>query len=115
MADKDKGIVSFPEQDEYIARINAAKEKKIPLGGAPMPQMPRFDQPVQPDRHAGVQAPITSRHHILSPEQQDELKKQGQFIPGAGSAYAFNQPAAEKVLHQNRGLRPRRASEPNLS
>ena len=109
MADKDKGIVSFPEQDEYIARINAAKEKKIPLGGAPMPQMPRFDQPVQPDRHAGVQAPITSRHHILSPEQQDELKKQGQFIPGAGSAYAFNQPAAEKVLQPQPGVQ--KASE----
>ena len=69
-----------------------------------MPQMPRFDQPVPTDRHAGVQANLGSKHNILSPEQQAELQQQGKFIPGAGSAYAFNQPAAGQVLQPKAGV-----------
>lgn len=93
----DKGTVSFPENDEYMQRINAAKAAKVPVGGAPMPKMPRFDQPL-PDRNQPVQAAINPAdpRGIMSKEQMEELQRQGQFIPGAGSAYGFNQPAFQQ-------------------
>jgi hypothetical protein len=75
---------------EYRKRILEAKGTTVPVGGAPMPKMPRFDQPPR-DAHAGVQA-AGAAAKILSPEQRAQLEEKGQFIPGVGSAYAANQP-----------------------
>lgn len=87
---KDKGIVDFSPDPEYASRIASAKQK-VPVGGVPMPKIPRLDQPL-PDPSIGVQSQ-RMRHAMLSPEQQEELQKRGQFIPGVGSGYAANQPS----------------------
>ena len=55
-----------------------------------MPPIPRFDQ-APPDRFQGVQS-TQAASKLLTPEQQAELAKRGQFIPGVGAAYAANQP-----------------------
>lgn len=73
----------------YAERIAASKAKGIPLGGAPMPSMPRLDQP-PPDRFAGVQG--ARALETLTEEQRAERAKAGNFIPGIGEAYAANQP-----------------------
>lgn len=94
--EKDKGIVDLSKDDEYAARIAAAKSGRVPVGGVPMPPMPRFDQ-APPDRTQPVQAIPGSRPvpggPVLSPQQQQEMAAQGNFIPGVGSAYSANQPA----------------------
>lgn len=88
---KDKGVTSFEAtEDAYTAKIRAAKAAKVPLGGAPMPAMPRFDQ-APPDRHAGVQS-REGLHRVLTPEQQQELAASGRMVHGVGQAYAANQP-----------------------
>jgi hypothetical protein len=113
MADlRDKSTTSFPENDEYLERIKAAKAEKVPVGGVAMPKMPRFDQPL-PDRNQPVQAPINPADHrgIMSPEQMAELQKRGQFIPGAGSAYGFNQPAFNAVQGKNDDPSLKKAAE----
>lgn len=95
MADK-KEVVTFPEQQEYLDRINAAKGG-APVGGVPMPQMPRFDQ-VGGDRYQGVQQPRPTPNlsAIIPPDQRAELERQGKIIPGVGSAYMANQPALQQ-------------------
>lgn len=86
---KDKGVVEFGDP-EYSSRLDAAKKGRVPLGGAPMPTIPRLDESPR-DRHAGVQS-AAMKHAMLTPEQQAMAVSQGGFIPGVGSAYASNQP-----------------------
>lgn len=89
---EEKGVIDFTATDaEYSAKIAGAKARRaVPLGGAAMPSIPRFDQ-APPDPHLGVQA-RDSLHRVLSPEQQAEMASRGGFVPGVGSAYAINQP-----------------------
>jgi len=98
MADK-KEVVEFPENKEYLERIRQAQAGAPPLGGAPMPQMPRFDMPPE-DRHQGVQRPMMPASGIIPPEQRAELERQGALIPGVGSAYVANQPAMQRQAPQ---------------
>jgi hypothetical protein len=88
MSGKDKGTVEL--DPEYATRIAAVKVPGPPLGGAPMPSIPRLDQ--QPgDRHAGVQA-AAQRAAMVTPEQRAKLESEGRFVPGVGSGFAANQP-----------------------
>jgi hypothetical protein len=89
-----KDVTDLGDAD-YQARIAAAKAGKVPVGGAPMPPIPRFDQ-APPDRFQGVQSSKAAQR-ILTPQEQEELAKQNQFIPGVGSAYAANQPGAQRL------------------
>jgi hypothetical protein len=95
-----KNTVTFPENEEYLQRIQAAKQQQVPLGGAPMPKMPRFDQQPEQDRWQGVQnqTPQQMIKGIIPPEKIEELKRMGKFIPGAGSNLAVNQPAYQQML-----------------
>lgn len=95
--EKDKNVVDFSAQDaSYAAKIAAVKGTKIPVGGVPMPPMPRFDQ-APPDRMQGVQArPQMPSHAIIPAAQREELTRTGQMIPGVGSVYVANQPAARQ-------------------
>lgn len=89
---KDKGVVDFSGDSDYAARIAAAKSGAVPVGGAPMPTIPRLDsQP--PDPKAPPRA-TPSASTLLTPEARAELERQGRLIPGVGSAYAVNQPLA---------------------
>jgi hypothetical protein len=90
MSDK-KEVTDLGDAD-YQARIAAAKAGKVPVGVIPMPPIPRFDQ-APPDRFQGVQS-TRAAQQLLTPEQQAELARNGQFIPGVGSGYAANQPGA---------------------
>ena len=76
-------------------KLDDVKKKQNPVGHVPMPTMPRLDQPVPHDRFKGVQgAKSPQGQQLLTPEQMAALKRQGQLIPGVGSAYMANQPAA---------------------
>jgi len=95
---------------DYAERIAAAKQGGVPLGGAPMPNIPRLDQPppgAPRDRHLGVQSqhaqqaqaqtgqpPITQ---AMSPEQYQKAVAAGQVLPGVGGAYPANQPVGVQV------------------
>jgi hypothetical protein len=81
MPDKE---VTILDDNNYAARIAAAKQKQVPVGGAPMPHIPPLDQP------PAVQAAHMARN--LTPEQVADLKNRGQFIPGVGSGLSINQP-----------------------
>ena len=78
------------DQQALQQRIDAAKGPKVPVGGVPMPAVPRFDQVKSPDRSAGAQ-----NFPILSPEERAKLAEQGRLRPGVGSAYSANQPAQQ--------------------
>jgi hypothetical protein len=95
--DKDKGVVDFGGGD-YAARIAAAKSGKVPVGGAPMPPMPRFDM-APPDRNVGVQNAAAGQR-LLTPQQQEDLARQGKLIPGVGAGYAANQPGLRGQMPQ---------------
>ncbi len=92
--DNRKGVTEFDDaaksREDYAARIARAKGARVPVGGAPMPSIPRLDQSVT-DPSVGVQN-ATAAAKLLTPEQQRHLAEQGKFIPGVGSAYARNQP-----------------------
>jgi hypothetical protein len=83
----DKKTTTLDDND-YASRIRAAKQGSVPVGGAPMPHIPPLD------RTTHEQAAY-ARARNLTPEQIEELKKQGRFIPGVGSGLAMNQPKIE--------------------
>ena len=91
-----KDVTDFGSDSDYQAKIAAAKAGKVPIGVVPMPPIPRFDQ-APSDRFQGVQN-VRAAQQILNPEQQEELSRRNQFIPGVGSAYSANQPGARNGL-----------------
>lgn len=110
----DKGTTDFTKPaTSYQEAIEAAKAKAAPVGGTPMPKMPRFDQAQPSTRTTGVQS-VRAAQRILTPEQQSQLQNDGKFIPGVGSGYAANQPGLAQptspegeVLPVNERLAPR--------
>lgn len=117
MDDKNKraGTVDFTGGDQNMKdAIARAKSSKVPIGGVPMPAMPRLDQP--PPQSHGVQSARVAQK-ILTPEEQAKLAEQNKFIPGVGSAYAANQPAYQTpapVDHEGNAqpIDPRTAPRP---
>jgi len=91
---------------EYADRIAMAKSGDVPVGGVPMPSIPRLDQPptgAPRDRGLGVQQAHSQQagaqqqarsgaETMMSPEQYAQGVQQGQVIPGVGGAYMANQP-----------------------
>ena len=93
--------LSPPGAKDYANRIAAAKNGHVPVGGAPMPNIPRLDQPppgAPRDRSAGVQqshdqqGATQGMMRAMSPQQYDQAVRAGQVIPGVGGAYMANQP-----------------------
>lgn len=112
---KRKGAVDFTGGDQSMRdAIAKAKAAKVPIGGVPMPQMPRLDQP-PPSTSTGVQN-VRAAQRVLTPEEQAKLQEQGKFIPGAGSAYAANQPFLNQLPTDTEGneqpIDPRTAPRP---
>lgn len=85
----------FGGESAAAAAIAAAKQKRVPIGGVPMPVMPRLDQP-PPESQASVQRAVKSQR-ILTQAERDQLAAAGQLHQGVGSAYAVNQPAASQL------------------
>lgn len=110
--DKTAPIDFGAEQSAAAAAVKAAKEKRVPVGGVPMPQMPRLDQPPAPS-HLGVQ---NTAHRVLTEEERLQLAERGQLVQGVGSAYAGNQPAARNLVTDHEGkeqpIDPRLAPRP---
>jgi hypothetical protein len=106
--DKKKEITDLsPQNSAYADKIAAARGVQHPVGGAPMPKMPNFaDAQQQGDRYAGVQAAQQTRRNqgmatLLTPQERQQLDASGKGLPGVGSAYAVNQPAAAQLNQQN--------------
>lgn len=89
MNDKKKPTSDFGADSSAAAAIARAKSKRVPVGGVPMPAMPRLDQP-PPDSHRGVQGVRAQR--VLTPAEKDKLIAEGKYVPGIGADYAANQP-----------------------
>lgn len=108
--------IDFGGESAAAAAIAAAKQKRVPVGGIPLPQMPRFDLPPPDVTRAGVQA-VKSAQKVLSPEEKSRLVETGQFHAGVGSAYAANQPALGKLPTNPEGeelsIDPRLAPRPS--
>lgn len=106
---KDVVDLSDPKAREYKDRIAAAKKGSTPVGGAPMPNIPRLDQPppgAPRDRGLGVQQAHQQQasaqaprgpHGVLTPEQYQQAVASGQIIPGVGGGYMANQPKGAQV------------------
>lgn len=92
----------FGGESAAAAAIAAAKQRRVPVGGIPLPQMPRLDLQPPAMAQAGVQS-VRSAQRILSPEERHRLAEMGQFHPGVGSAYAVNQPAASNLPTNSEG------------
>lgn len=88
--------MDFGGESAAAAAVAAAKQKRVPVGGVPLPQMPRFDLPPPAVTQAGAQA-VKSAQKVLSEEERSRLIEMGQFQPGVGSAYAANQPAVGRL------------------
>lgn len=99
---KDKSNpVDFGADSEAAAAVAAAKAKRVPVGGVPMPAMPRLDQP-PPSAHQGVQN-VSGMQRVLTPEERQRLAERGQLVQGVGSAYAANQPMARALVTDTEG------------
>lgn len=90
----------------YAERIAAAKQGQTPVGGAPMPSIPRLDQPppgAPRDRALGVQqaqnqqAAAQGVTRAMTPEQYQQATQSGQAIAGVGGAYMANQPKGTQI------------------
>jgi hypothetical protein len=96
----DRDTTNFGEGDKKL--IDRVKSRgAVPVGGAPMPVVPRLDQAV-PNRSAGVQNQAAGRR-LLTPDEQKKLADSGQMIPGVGSAYAGNQPGLAQLPTDEHG------------
>lgn len=99
---------------DYKQRLQAAQKGHVPLGGAPMPHIPRLDQtpPGAGDRSLGVQQQgaqqaatqaqqratgLAGMAQAMTPEQHAKAQAAGQIIPGVGSAYMVNQPKGVQI------------------
>lgn len=97
---KDKSNpTDFTGDTSMAAAVARAKQARVPVGGAPMPTIPRLDQPPPPS-HKGVQG---SPHKVLTAAEQQQLAERGQFQAGVGSAYAANQPGARSLPTDENG------------
>lgn len=90
--DKSNPVQFGGDVADMMSAVARAKANKVPVGGVPMPQMPRLDQP--PPNVAAQKAAVSAQR-ILTPEERAKLEAEGRFIPGAGSAYAANQPPVQ--------------------
>lgn len=101
----DKQVIEFGTNEvgtlaeSYRARIAASKGVAAPVGGVPMPKMPRLDQPPTGDAFSGVQRPRPTPASVgvgglLLTEE--ELRSPG-VRQGVGAAYAANQPPQSPV------------------
>lgn len=89
MPNDPKGTTNFTDSDkDLLAKVKARSQ--VPVGGAPMPQVPRLDQAV-PNRSVGVQNTAAGRR-LMTSDEQKKLAESGKMIPGVGSGYAANQP-----------------------
>lgn len=118
--DKKKEIVDLsPQSAEYAAKIAQARAVQHPVGGAPMPKMPNFaDMQEHGDRYSGVQNQqrrAQGMAALLTPEERQNLEAQGKAIPGVGSAYVANQPAARKMAQEQEYKNPPRPEGAGLS
>lgn len=96
MSEGNRNIpTDFGSESSAAAAIAAAKQRRVPVGGIPMPTVPRLDQP-PPETRSGVQR-VPGAQRILTKAEQDKLAELGQFHPGVGSAYAANQPAVNRL------------------
>jgi hypothetical protein len=95
----DRDTTNFGEDKKLIDRVKS--RGAVPVGGAPMPTVPRLDQAV-PNRSAGVQNQAAGRR-LLTPDEQKKLADSGQMIPGVGSAYAGNQPGLAQLPTDEHG------------
>lgn len=111
------------QDNDYKARIEAAKKASAPRGGkAELEGTPRFDQaPVSVQDEAGRarlraamgdgQQKSSERGELLSSEERRQLAERGKLIPGIGSGVRANQPHGSSVSPQaaetNRPVVPR--------
>jgi len=99
-SDTPKGTTSFAEGDKNL--LAKVKERsKVPVGGAPMPSVPRLDQPL-PNRAAGVQNTASAKR-LVTAEEQKKLVESGKHRPGVGSGYAANQPGLANLPTDEEG------------
>lgn len=101
MSEGNKNTPTDFGSEAAAAAVAAAKQRRVPVGGVPMPSMPRLDQP-PPDNSKGVQR-VASAQRVLTQAERDRLTAQGQFHPGVGSAYAVNQPAINRLPTDSEG------------
>lgn len=100
MPNDPKGTTNFTDGDkDLLAKVKARSQ--VPVGGAPMPQVPRLDQAV-PNRSVGVQNTAAGRR-LLTPDEQKKLAESGKMIPGVGSGYAANQPGLSQLPTDEEG------------
>jgi hypothetical protein len=99
MSDKPRGTTAFGNDQKMIDRVKA--RTAVPVGGAPMPKVPRLDQ-APPDRSVGVQNASSARR-VMTPKEQQKLAESGKMIPGVGSAYAGNQPGLANLPTDDKG------------
>jgi len=89
MADRPKGTIDFSDNDkDLLSKVKSRTE--VPVGGAPMPKVPRLDQ-APANKHVGVQNASAARR-LLTPEEHKKLVESGKLVQGVGSGYAANQP-----------------------
>lgn len=112
---KDKSNpADFGAEASAVAAIAAVKKARVPVGGVPMPNIPRLDQ--APPNPAAVAASKEAARRVLSPEEQEQLRAANQFHAGVGQAYAVNQPMARTQATNPEGqevpINPRLAPRP---
>lgn len=99
--DKPRGTTDLSSEGDQNLLNRVKQRSAVPVGGAPMPQVPRLDQ-APPNRAAGVQNAASARR-LLTPEEQKKLAESGKMIPGVGAGYAANQPGLANLPTDEEG------------
>lgn len=99
MADRPKGTTNFDGDRALLERIKTRTE--VPVGGAPMPKIPRLDQ-APTNKHVGVQNTSAAKR-LLTPEEHRQLADSGKLVQGVGSGYAANQPGLSSLPTNEEG------------
>lgn len=90
MPDQPKSVVDLSSENDRKLLDRIKKRGEVPVGGAPMPKIPRLDQ-APPNRSVGVQNASAGKR-LMTPDEQAKLAEKGKLRPGVGSGYAANQP-----------------------
>lgn len=90
-----KSVVDLSSEGDKNLLARVKQRSAQPVGGAPMPHVPRLDSAPQ-NRSVGVQN-VAAGRRLMKPEEQKKLAEQGRLRPGVGSGYAANQPGISEL------------------
>lgn len=91
----NKAVTDFTAEKDKALIDRVKSRSAVPVGGAPMPTIPRLDQ--APPNPAVKARNAESAKRLITPDESQRLADSGKLRSGIGAGYAVNQPGLSEL------------------